>query len=520
MSKITHLKTANIFLRTLLVVELGFISASVVNIINYRNYWHQTIFRVQTVDFNMLSHMLPTKLSAALIKNDTKELQRTLDSNYGYFGLIVTNCKISEQICSSQKIIYASQSRNNYLETIQTANLAQQPFDLLRDPPPLLTEASYQHARAVDRDATGQVNPGNIIGRVYYLRGTPPNFLADYLSWIKNPLGGGGAQRAYTLTFVLFTVSFSLLWTAASFKGLKDQNKLIDNQNKRLEAENRLYRMRGFFRGFQEMIEQDGTSVIANHLEELRGILRRLDVDVDNIVHDMIKAPLLSVNSEESNQIAEKLDTYLTDLSSDEKGEIIQSVIAFLRKTDETISAISWVLQDLRQVGDLDSHRIHVQESIERFLTHLPPNLANNPWINITFEDKCQTPLWIMCNAWHLRSVAKNVIYNSAMALRHARSAWRRSNDAEFKGKIQITTFQRGDKAGITISDNGLGFAEEVLPVVYQTAERVHGQAEGAEGRGSIIVHSYLMLHEGEVEVSNRPEGGASVTFLFPLVDA
>lgn len=66
-------------------VALGL--ATVTSWYNYRSYWHGTIRRVQTVDFNILSHLLPTKLSHALINRDLEELQRTLDSNYGYFGM-------------------------------------------------------------------------------------------------------------------------------------------------------------------------------------------------------------------------------------------------------------------------------------------------------------------------------------------------------------------------------------------------------------------------------------------------
>ncbi|MEG4229452.1 hypothetical protein QUA35_29780 [Microcoleus sp. N9_B2] len=66
--------------------------ATVKNWENYKNYWHGTIFAVQTVDFNMLSHTLPVKLSYTLLQGNIEELQRTLDSNYGLFGLIVTDC--------------------------------------------------------------------------------------------------------------------------------------------------------------------------------------------------------------------------------------------------------------------------------------------------------------------------------------------------------------------------------------------------------------------------------------------
>ncbi|MGK7894998.1 MAG: hypothetical protein AB4372_15605 [Xenococcus sp. (in: cyanobacteria)] len=70
----------------------------------HQGYWHGTIRRVQTVDFNILAHTLPTKLSYSLISEDIAELQRTIDSNYGLFGIVVTDCLSIEPECSNQKI--------------------------------------------------------------------------------------------------------------------------------------------------------------------------------------------------------------------------------------------------------------------------------------------------------------------------------------------------------------------------------------------------------------------------------
>ena len=58
---------------------------------NHNNYWNRTIFAVQTVDFKILAHTLPTKLSILLMQKDTEELQRTLQSNTGRFGIVVTH---------------------------------------------------------------------------------------------------------------------------------------------------------------------------------------------------------------------------------------------------------------------------------------------------------------------------------------------------------------------------------------------------------------------------------------------
>jgi signal transduction histidine kinase len=529
MSKTKSRKVLDTFLRSLLVVEIGFVLASVVNIVNYKNYWERTIFRVQTVDFNMLSHTLPPKLSATLLQNDTQELQRTLDSNYGYFSLVVTDCKTANAACPNQKIIYASEARKNVTEPIRETDLLQKPFDLLKDPPPLLTEARFPHARAVDREATGKTNPGNIIGRVYYVRGTPPSFWGDYFSWIKNPLGEGGAKRAYTLTFILFTVGSSFIWTVADTRRFKSQarlanlqnqkletdNKLIKEKQERLEAENQLYRLNGYFAGFKEIIEQDFSSLVANHLEELRGILRRLDTDVDNIVHDMRKATLLGSDFGKGQRIADNVSQYITEAAPVQQENVLQSVREFLIDTNETVNSIDWVLKDLREIANVQAEKISVQQAIESFISNLPPNVASKSWIKVTFRDKCETPMWITCNLWHLKSVAKNVIYNATASL-----IGMQIEDFDFQGEIQIVTFQRGDEAGITILDNGSGFSEDALTKLYQSPRRVNDEKSNRNGRGSVIVNSYLALHNGKVELCNRPEGGASVTFFFPLVPA
>ena len=80
----------------------------------WNQYWNGTIRRVQTVDFNILSHTLPAKLSSVLASKNYQELQRTLDSNYGLFGIIVTDCQKVDVLCQEQKIIFASNGRRDW----------------------------------------------------------------------------------------------------------------------------------------------------------------------------------------------------------------------------------------------------------------------------------------------------------------------------------------------------------------------------------------------------------------------
>lgn len=193
--------------RFALVSCVAFGGATIANRQHHENYWNGTIKRVQTVDFNMLSHILPTKLSLALMSGNEQEVQRTLDSNYGLFGLVVTDCETAEVQCN-QSILYSSESSLPWKDSLNLATLQASDFDVLRDPPPLYPEGYYEGPRAPERQATQLSNDGEIIGRVYYVRGGAPDFYEAYAKWMKgwpnSFLSDSGVNKYFALTTILF----------------------------------------------------------------------------------------------------------------------------------------------------------------------------------------------------------------------------------------------------------------------------------------------------------------------------
>lgn len=221
-------------IRFAITSSVAFSTATFSNWIDYKSYWNGTIYRTQTVDFNMLSYTLPTKLSYALQQKDTAEVQRTLNSNYGLFGLVMTDCKTEDKDCPNQKFWYYSQSDRHWKQKLQLEDLPQYSYDLLRNPPPLFAEAKYDSPRANKRITTGKKNAGKIIGRVYYIRGIPPTFLEDYWRWMQNPLSTSGAHKLYALTTAIFLVGGFASWTGLEFLLYRRRIKEKQEQ-KRLE---------------------------------------------------------------------------------------------------------------------------------------------------------------------------------------------------------------------------------------------------------------------------------------------
>lgn len=260
-----------------LIGALGFSTLTSVCTIYYNNenYWNVTVKRVQTVDFNILANTLPTKLSTQLLNNDPKGLQETLDSNYGLFGIVVTDCKSDKLDCRQQKIIYASKAivktapdgkqkleiqkyqyspswAERFNDTDYPAQKLNGDFLILRDPAPIEQEWKFDSPRSIQKVSTGKQNHGNVIGRVYLLRGNPPSFQSELLSWWQNPLNNSGKNVVYNaiagsaiLTGVLvwlLTELASYIKVRADRQELEAEQKIRQATEVKLESEKKIRR--------------------------------------------------------------------------------------------------------------------------------------------------------------------------------------------------------------------------------------------------------------------------------------
>ncbi len=186
--------------------------------LNYHNYWKVTIYRTQTVDFNMLATLLPSKVSTHLLKNDSKGLQEVLDTNYGLFGTIVTNCKSASVDCPKQQIIYGSKIKIEQISNTKQrlvpqgkyAHVWTQKFNgkdtsahllngydyiILRNPPSSKPDWKFESPRDSQIVVSQQQNVNPIIGRIYFVRGNPPSFI-DELKTL-NPFSKGSRNLVY-----------------------------------------------------------------------------------------------------------------------------------------------------------------------------------------------------------------------------------------------------------------------------------------------------------------------------------
>jgi len=246
--------------------------STIANWNEWNQYWNGTLRRVQTVDFNILSHTLPAKLSSVLANKNYEELQKTLDSNYGLFGIIVTDCKKIDLLCQEQKIIFASNGRKDWKILPPSDNLSNHPFDLLRTPSPLITEKNYETPSSEKQVSTEGRNEGIIIGRVYYVRGIPPDFKSDYINWLSNIWKSNGAYGFYALKAGSLIGIGLAVWLSVEFllykKQIEQQQAIQEQKRLQVELNREINRNSEFITKQKALITQQEKS--RNDLESSR----------------------------------------------------------------------------------------------------------------------------------------------------------------------------------------------------------------------------------------------------------
>jgi hypothetical protein len=205
----------------------------------YESYWEGTIRRVQTVDFNMLHHTLPTTLSYLVLTGQDDAIQKVLDSNFGIFGIIITDPKGENIVYKTEKVYHKKTWQNllsvDFLKQSQKDKEAEH-FDLLTDPPPLWA----QYANSSPRQAADtQVLPlpkSRVIGRIYYVRQPPPPFVEDVAGSLwGNWFELSGSKRGYalhTLNVIAFAlvVILILLWRKQVLETKEEELTVLERE--------------------------------------------------------------------------------------------------------------------------------------------------------------------------------------------------------------------------------------------------------------------------------------------------
>ena len=91
-------------------------------------------------------------------------------------------------------------------------------------------------------------------------------------------------------------------------------------------------------------------------------------------------------------------------------------------------------------------------------------------------------------------------------ALRHSQSG----------GSVRLAVASEGGRATVTVDDDGPGVRDEDLPKIFERVWQAPGSPAGGTGLGLAIASWIVRGHDGTLDVSNRPEGGARFRVSLP----
>jgi PAS domain S-box-containing protein len=184
----------------------------------------------------------------------------------------------------------------------------------------------------------------------------------------------------------------------------------------------------------------------------------------------------------------------------------VRAMLADVRHGVERIAAITRQLHHFARAEHSDGGQAHRTASLGAVLATVcrmvEPELRQRGQLVTEIAD---LPL-VRGDAGRLEQVFLNVLINAAQALEPGRP-----------GRIEVRGRVAGDRAVVSVADNGVGISRENLARVYDPFFTTKPMGTGT-GLGLAISQSILAQIGGEIALESQPDRGTTVTITLPIV--
>jgi signal transduction histidine kinase len=184
---------------------------------------------------------------------------------------------------------------------------------------------------------------------------------------------------------------------------------------------------------------------------------------------------------------AAELGAVLNDIREDGKraGDVLKQARELLRKEAASHQAmdLNAAVQDVARLVQYGASRKGVQVTL-----HLGAH-----------------PAPISGDRVQIQQVVMNLLMNACEAVE--------KRDTQFR-HVRLTTSFEGDMAGVSVTDQGLGIAEEEMKRLF---EPFYTTKQGGMGLGLAICRSIVHAHKGRLTVRKNSEGGLTFLAEFPF---
>jgi len=190
-------------------------------------------------------------------------------------------------------------------------------------------------------------------------------------------------------------------------------------------------------------------------------------------------------------------------LQDTETSETARKQLAMLQQQTRRAAEIVQNLTYFARPPAPGKSRINLVEVVERTLNLHAYSLRKNN-ITVDFLKEAGIP-YALGDPHQLMQVFLNLILNAEQAIREARD----------KGTLRIRLGKGGNSVWVSFHDDGPGIPKENLPSIFDPFYTTKRPGRGT-GLGLSICKSVMKEHNGSVEATNAPDGGAVFTVTLP----
>ena len=194
-------------------------------------------------------------------------------------------------------------------------------------------------------------------------------------------------------------------------------------------------------------------------------------------------------------------------------GKVNQKQEKILLVSKDNIDRLTRIINDLLDISRIESGKVELTKSIvnisdltKQVYSEFKIEADKKSQVLQIFLPKSSVDIYV--DPDKITQILNNLISN---AIKYTPS----------KGKIKVELEDKKDKVEISISDTGIGIANEDLPKIFdkfQQFDRKAGPGTKGTGLGLAIAKELIQMHKGKIWVDSKVHKGTKVTFALPKI--